>query len=105
MIEFKTSKGEFIAVEIPNECHISQISVGGGDIDTAIGYPDGKYNPLGINYCLICKISEATEEDAREVVIAHVSKYVNTHLLELHSILKSKGIDINKGNWYLFKKI
>lgn len=88
-VYFKTIKGEFIAVEIPDNQR----------------YDLSRMAVKNDFYKLVCKLSEATEEDASEVVIAIVSKSINTHLLELHSLLKSKGIDINKGNWYLFKKI
>jgi len=84
-----TIKGDFIAVEISDSQRydLSRMAVG---------------NDF---YRLVCKLSEATEEDASEVVIAPVSKSINTHLLELYSVLRSKGVDINKGDWYLFKKL
>lgn len=88
-VKFETIKGEFIAVEIPDSQR----------------YDLSRMADKNDFYRLVCKLSEATEEDASEVVIARVSKSINTHLLELHFILKSKGVDSSSGNWYLFKKI
>lgn len=84
-IEFRTIKGDFLAMDIQNE------------------YSD--LYDITHEYGFISSVENISEEDASQVVVARVSKSINTHLLELHSLLKSKGIDINKGNWYLFKKI
>lgn len=121
--EIKTEKGEFVVVDVPHECHVSDISIGNGLNDVAIGYPDGTFKPIGIMPCrLICKLSEATEEDAKGMVDEfEFGTKPNPHLRfchyiedrcnlaspldSLHSLLTSKGIDINNGNWYLFKKV
>ena len=98
MIQFKTEKGEFVLV----------------DVSTIGAIP---YVKLLVNNKLICEISEATEEDARNLLKFigapwyGYKDYTNTHnwfhtaLDSLHSLLTSKGIDINNGNWYLFKKV
>ena len=108
--EFKTEKGEFVVVDLNTreergiEC-----------------------NPM---LKPICKLSQATDDDAKLIVDSQMSGTVlgklvtdlDNHRIEiythdgrdikfissvkcLHSLLKSKGIDINNGNWYLFKKI
>lgn len=89
MIEFKTEKGEFVVVEL-------------------LESPPTIYHTLyGKKLELICKLSEATEENAKLIVDELRSEeYKYTDMVEqLHSLLTSKGIDINNGNWYLFKKI
>lgn len=98
--EITTSKGEFVVASLTTR------EERGVDC-----------NPM-LN--LICKLSEATEEDAKLVVdnplyshcsdcdeclITECKKHTNPYLDRLHSLLTSKGIDINNGNWYLFKKV
>ena len=101
--EITTSKGDFVVV----------------DVSTIGAIP---YVKLLFNNKLICEISEATEEDAKLIVdedneygVTMYRNYATTSMAyydeqltaidSLHSLLKSKGIDINNGNWYLFKKV
>lgn len=102
--EITTIKGDFIAVEIPDSqrYNLSRMAI---------------KNDF---YRLVCKLSEMTEEDASKVVDEYkwsksFKAYYNyvgrqtfdtfTALNSFDTLLKSKGIDVNKGNWYLFKKI
>ena len=124
--EIKTEKGEFVAVDLPIEEIFTQDKI----INAFIESNNYIQNLLGntVEYKLICKLSEATEEDAKGVVDEH-NHYFNDGTIDysfrdyrvvsefdepsrlpyalksLHSLLRSKGIDINNGNWYLFKKI
>ena len=84
----KTSKGEFVVVDMEHNSWFQNTPL-----------------PKGYTTEGFIKLSEATEDDAKLIVITHESESINTHLMKLHFILKSKGIDINNGNWYLFKKI
>lgn len=107
--EITTSKGEFLVVEL-------------------LESPPTIYHTLyGAKLGLICKLSESTEEDAIKVVCEHkvsitiyyhnygkynaldfrdiIDNSFDTAIESLHSLLTSKGIDINNGNLYLFKKI
>lgn len=107
MKEIKTSKGEFVVVDATT-------------LDKVSG------QALVDEYGDYIILSEATEEDASKVVD---TKDVNLSSLDcdyadilyrdytcnkigfksaidsLNSLLKSKGIDVNNGNWYLFKKV
>ena len=98
--ELKTEKGEFFVVDVSTNGVIPYIK-------------------LLVNNKLICKLSEITEKDAKGVVgeskcfvtskvgyIDYMSDDIyKSPLISLHSLLTSKGIDINNGNWYLFEKI
>lgn len=109
-VYFKTSKGDFIAVEIPDSqrYNLSRMAV---------------RNDF---YRLVCKLSEATEDysegivDEPERLFNPTNPYCADDILypnylgeerfwfatqSLNSLLKSKGIDVNNGNLYLFKKI
>lgn len=88
MIEITTSKGKFVVV----------------DVSTIGAIP---YVKLLVNNKLICEISEATEEDAKIVVdMYNIGNFnILSYKPSLEYLLTSKGIDINNGNWYLFKKI
>lgn len=105
MIEFKTEKGKFVVVDMSHNAYFQNTPL-----------PDGYTTEKFI------KLTEATEENAKGVVDEDndygVTLYQNyattsmayydeqlTALDSLHSLLTSKGIDINNGNWYLFKKI
>lgn len=115
MIEFKTSKGEFVVKDMPVEFNPQE------------GYTfeiKNRNKEVIYSHTLICKLSQATEDDAKLIVDEYL---YNTNsdegdcevyedyktgdicftsaLNSLQSLLKSKGIDINNGNWYLFKKI
>ena len=80
LTEFKTEKGEFVVMEL-----------------TTREERGIECNPM---LKLICKLSEATEGDL------YVNGFRGENLVDsLHSLLTSKGIDINNGNWYLFKKV
>lgn len=97
-----TSKGEFVVVDVSSIGAIPYIKL------------------LAKNK-LICKLSEATYDDAKLIVdepeyipcynclsgcpVCSGYGYSISWINELHSLLKSKGIDINNGNWYLFKKV
>lgn len=117
MIEIKTEKGEFVVKEYSQD---RGKSIAQALLDKFCGRMYG--------YEFICKLSEATEEDAREVVEERqlelwqktqgFYKYydymsrndrgiscLESAIESLHSLLTSKGIDINNGNLYLFKKI
>lgn len=110
-----TSKGEFVVVELPHGHIVYKF--------------DGKYYDLesGKEICeskhfnLICKLSEATDDDASNIIetlwngyknyeldgnVGNYSRLVFKSAIDsLHSLLKSKGIDVNNGNWYLFEKL
>lgn len=124
--EITTSKGEFLTLLLEEGVVNLRIAELGNVVFDNPGKDEYGYDlsevPLGCRP--ICKLSEATEEDAKLVV----DKYLfNTNsedgdcevyedyttgdicftsaLDSLYSLLKSKGIDINSSNWYLFKKI
>lgn len=80
-LEFETNKGKFVLVDNP----ILPMSLS----------VTSKY----------IKLSEITEEQASEVIGYEISKVAKYNKLQLHSLIESNGIDINIGNWYLFKKI
>lgn len=99
--EIITSKGEFVVVD-----------------STTLDKVSGQ--ALVDEYGDYIILSEATEEDVIKVVDEHKcfvtdtlayqdykseSDLYRSAKLSLHSLLKSKGIDVNNGNWYLFKKI
>lgn len=112
-IELITKKGEFAVVDYLD------------NVKQPIAYNYLKVNGNWGNYKLICKLSEVTEFDAKCIVN---SLYSDTFLLNtgglhniygfelacfrydtalecLEALLTSKGIDINNGNRYLFKKV
>lgn len=105
--EITTSKCEFVVVERKDDLPILTFI--------------SNMHDLGLRK-YICKLSQSTEEDAKLIVDEDndygVTLYQNyattsmryfdeqiTAIESLHSLLKSKGIEINNGNWYLFKKI
>lgn len=109
--EIKTEKGEFVVKEYSQD---RGKTIAQALLDKFCGRMDG--------YEFICKLSEATEEDAKGMVDEfEFGTKPNPHLRffhyiedrcnlaspldSLHSLLNSKGIDINNGNWYLFKKV
>lgn len=101
--EITTSKGEFVVVDYNILPKIDKMLIDG----------DSRF----------IKLSEATEEDAKGVVDEHEYPWLegeycypdyevygktgfkafDTAIDSLRSLLTSKGIDINSGNWYLFK--
>lgn len=109
MIEFKTSKGSFVADEVDSSENAMYMF-----------FENPKIFKNGIYLKPMFLISDVTEEDAKLVVdsfelyggvnvgyknYTEDEPVLDTTLESLHSLLKSKGIDINTGNWYLFKKI
>lgn len=103
--ETTTSKGEFVVDEI-----------GTRELAMCKFFNNPKMFRHGIHLQPMFLLSEATEEDASKVVDISFNTprmykdYINnmpgfTAVDSLHSLLKSKGIDINNGNWYLFKKV
>ena len=107
MITITTSKGEFVVDEVDSS-----------DIAIYMFFENPRTYRKGILLEPIFLISDVTEEDAKLVVDNYSdSKYKNysekqqdypyfeNPKYSLYSLLESKGIDINNGNWYLFKKI
>lgn len=115
--EFKTEKGEFVVDELDAT-----------DIGMYKFFDNPKTFRNGIHLQPLFLLSECTEEKAKGVVDETVWNFENgsethyrnyeteseldfTHIFlptaleSLHSLLTSKGIDINNGNWYLFKKV
>lgn len=124
-IEFESNWSKWLVVDLPKDVVSVQESFCDAILTT---HHDGyieTYYPLEDNEdCelkLICKLSEATEEQAKCVVVNHywdngeyykdynricsIHRYCYTAIESLHSLLTSKGIDIHDGNWYLFNKI
>lgn len=90
--EIKTEKGEFVVVDRKDDLPI-------------LTFISNMYD-LGLRK-YICKLSEATEEDAKGVVdMYNIGNFnILSYKPSLEYLLTSKGIDINNGNWYLFKKV
>lgn len=141
--EITTSKGEFVVVDgmgdfaykgvycptcdedMPMDgavhCYVCGSSTAYGEFhDDDIPFDDDGYEKdRRIVWRRICKLSEATDEDAKCVVdenergyfyyVKHIdndgSNTTTSSLESLHSLLTSKGIDINNGNLYLFEKV
>lgn len=98
-----TSKGEFVVMDGVGE-----------DFAMDLTY-------MILNDEWFVKLSEATEEDAKFIVdepeyipcynclngcpVCGGYGYSISWTNELYSLLKSKGVDVDNGNWYLFKKI
>lgn len=92
-----TSKGEFVVVDMEHNSWFQNTPI-----------------PEGYTTEEFIKLSKATGEDAANIVDNGIFKGFYTFdgwgesedpRLTLNCLLKSKGIDINNGNWYLFKKI
>lgn len=86
--EITTSKGEFLLVD--------------DDGKFPRDFPHDFYHKIGY-------VNNLSEEDAKGVLgsfnTSRYGNYLPTWKLRLEALLKSKGIDINNGNWYLFEKI
>ncbi|MGJ1369557.1 hypothetical protein [Sphingobacterium spiritivorum] len=70
-IEITTGKATIVVVDMPEECFVSQISIGGGLIETAIGFPDGSYrgiNKFNQNLKELGPLSQVTEDQWKEIV-------------------------------------
>lgn len=119
MKEIITSKGAFVVDEVDSS-----------EAATYMFFESPKIFKNGIYLKPMFLISDVTEKDAIKVVDGitfedkefgsytkyrnYTAKTISPHgklfgpisaTDSLHSLLKSKGIDINNGNWYLFKKV
>lgn len=108
-IELTTSKGDFVVVDYNYNTHRQDLYSLDIDILQRVGYinnitevdaklivdePERFFNPTN-PYCV------------DDIVFTNYSGggKLWSALSSLHSLLTSKGIDINNGNWYLFKKL
>ncbi len=104
-----TSKGEFVVVDYNYNTHRQDLYSLDIDILERVGYinniteeyakgvvdePLNIFNPTN-PYCVDDIVYKNYTGDA----------YYWSALESLYSLLKSKGIEVNNGNWYLFKKI
>jgi len=119
MKEFKTSKGSFLAVKVPEKA--SDFYVFNDKYDPYLFYKikheTGRIHLDYAKYSIIGLLSEITEEQAKEVVDKEMmktfidytqSKVVDTYCLysaleSFNSLMQANEIDLN-GNWLILKK-
>lgn len=62
---------ELFVCEVPEDSHVSQISIGSGIVETAIGHPNGAYKPLQLpegNWQLIGRFPDTTDKQWGDIV-------------------------------------
>lgn len=109
VLEFKTSKGEFVMVDLPIDVRSIKYSEKG----IWIKYEDDKeWNPfldIERGVFLINTLKQITEEQASEIVF-RIGNHSNEHLIPtakelLHLLLKSKGIHLFENPYKAYNDI
>lgn len=105
--EITTSKGEFVVMDYNYNTHRQDLYSLDIDIIERVGYINNITEEQASDIVDEYLYNTNSEEGDCEVYEDYTTGDIcfTSPLESLHSLLKSKGIDLNNGNWYLFKKI